>query len=216
MRGGRVAAAAIMSVALSTTACSNVRKQDVGAMIGLVVGAAVGAAIGDGAGQAAATLVGGLAGGIIGSMIGAELDEADRIKKAHAAQLAAAAPDGSRINWQSGTNPKVHGYAEPVGSPQSGSGSSAAPPLAYCFDPQLNLAYRSSIARCHGTDRQITAAEFENRSSAKTASVPVTSQPSTPVAAKGCRKVREVVFIEGSERSEQAEYCWRGTSWERA
>lgn len=276
MTARRTFATAALALTLGTTGCAEMNKEQAGALVGAIIGAAVGSAFGDGSGRAVAALVGGVAGGLIGAAIGAELDEADRIKAANAAQLAAAAPDGARVTWRSDKNPKTFGYAEPIGPTYSGS-STPSPSTTYCYDPKIDLAYRGSHQGCVGADDQISAEEFEAHwqrkreddaspgqrfassadnsthcYDAKLGAVYRTSTPhcfgadrlisqaeferhrnaeaangapaaaSIPVAqtfdlpAARCRKVREVYFINGSERSEQAEYCWRGTSWERA
>ena len=90
---------AVLLAALALVACESATKQEKGTVAGAVVGAAVGSTIGSGSGRTAAIAIGTIAGAVIGGHVGKRMDEADRIKAAHALETA---PTGQRTTW---TNP---------------------------------------------------------------------------------------------------------------
>lgn len=73
------------------------QREQSGAVIGAVVGGVVGNQIGSGSGRAAATVIGAVAGGVIGASIGRSMDDADRIRFAHALEVS---PTGAPTRWR--------------------------------------------------------------------------------------------------------------------
>jgi surface antigen len=73
---------AIVSViaSISLVSCSNMSKQDVGALSGAAIGGLVGSQFGQGGGQILAIGAGAVAGALIGGAIGKNMDETDRLK----------------------------------------------------------------------------------------------------------------------------------------
>jgi len=89
-----------VAAALGLAACENPpTKEQKGAMAGAVVGGVVGSTIGGGTGRTVAIVAGTLAGAVLGGNIGRKMDEADRIKAAHALETA---KTGEHMTW---TNP---------------------------------------------------------------------------------------------------------------
>lgn len=62
------------------SACSNMSKQDMGALSGAAVGGLLGSQFGKGGGQLVGVAVGALAGGLIGGAIGKNMDDTDKLK----------------------------------------------------------------------------------------------------------------------------------------
>jgi surface antigen len=94
------AVALAVATALALAACETPpTKEQKGAMAGAVVGGVVGSTIGGGTGRTVAIVAGTLAGAVIGGNIGRKMDEADRIKAAHALETA---KTGEHVAW---TNP---------------------------------------------------------------------------------------------------------------
>jgi len=163
-------------------------------------------------------VAGALIGAVAGSLIGHELDEADKRRAQTAAQDAAS--DGRRITWSSEKQPNVSGYAEPAGPVYERQLDSPLIETQFCYDTTANLKYVVTDRPCSPGDRVMTEAEYRNR-------VPISSQTSeapktvTPAAMSGtpagvsCRKVREVVIIDGTERRQESEYCLGGGQWHR-
>jgi surface antigen len=101
----------------------------------------------------------------------------------------------------------------------------------YCFDPKINVAYQLSSGKsCVRADRQITEAEYRQAVSgtdrpsspvvAQRSAVPTPKPSATPIPQPSesiaCRRVREVVMIDGSESKTVTEYCLRAGQWTRA
>lgn len=102
--------------------------------------------------------------------------------------------------------------------------ASASPNAVYCFDPSIRLAYEHLDGKpCAGADRKISEAEYRQAENAKRFPSPVVTQqkPAAPVlqpasASTSCRRVREVVMIDGDESKTITEYCLRAGQWTRA
>jgi surface antigen len=72
-------------------------KEQKGALAGAVVGGVVGSTIGGGTGRTVAIVAGTVAGALIGGRIGSKMDEADKLKAAHALE---SAPTGQQVAWR--------------------------------------------------------------------------------------------------------------------
>lgn len=71
--------------ALLLSGCSpQPTQQEQGMVIGGILGGVIGSQVGGGRGRTVATIVGTLAGATIGGAVGRSMDEADRLKTAHA------------------------------------------------------------------------------------------------------------------------------------
>lgn len=75
----------VAMVLVGIQGCQNTpTRQDTGMVIGGVLGGALGSTIGGGSGQTVATVIGAIAGAAIGGAVGQSMDDADRLKTAHA------------------------------------------------------------------------------------------------------------------------------------
>ena len=182
----RRAACVGLAVALFATAgCQS--NRDTAVLTGMAAGAAAGAAAGSKSNRGAAVVIGAIIGGVVGLIVGVQLDEADKRKAEAAAQRAAAAPAGERINWYSDKNPQVSGYAEPV-SPTESAG---APDQDTKAQPVSGTETKSGDA--------------------------MTEKPQDVAAPqRNCRTVREVAVIHGKEIKEDVRYCLSDSGWVRA
>lgn len=80
----RVCALVALS-ALALSGCSSPpTQQEQGMVIGGILGGVLGSQVGRGSGRTVATIVGSIAGATIGGAVGRSMDEADRLKTAHA------------------------------------------------------------------------------------------------------------------------------------
>ena len=96
-------AVAVLGAALSTTACNQVRNEDVGLVLGGALGGLVGSQIGGGSGQLAATAAGALLGGLVGGNVGRSMDEVDRLQTTRALETTQTGYTNSWENPDSGT-----------------------------------------------------------------------------------------------------------------
>lgn len=207
-RQARIALVLTLSASVAVAGCAT--KEQTGTLAGAAAGAAVGAAAaGHSKYAGVAILMGALVGAIAGSIVGKQLDEADRRAAAEAAQQAATAEDGGRVAWTSQHDPSIHGYAEPLG-PTFESRSQTY----YCLDPANRIAYTFVDRPCLGSDRHLTEADYRAWEQAHPLPAPSAASPTTTTVT--CRNVREVVFIDGNEKQEEARYCLRGGAWSRA
>lgn len=208
-RQARIALVLTLSASLVLADCAT--KEQTGTLAGAAAGAAVGAAAaGHSKYAGVAILIGALAGAIAGSIVGKQLDDADRRAAAEAAQQAATAEDGQRVAWTSQRDPSIHGYAEPLGPTFESSSRTF-----YCLDPANRIAYTFVDRPCLGNDRQLTEADY--RAWERDHPLPAPSaSPTTATTTVTCRNVREVVFIDGNEKKEEARYCRHGGTWSRA
>jgi surface antigen len=70
----------VLVTSLSLAACTDITKQDVGAISGGVIGGLAGSQFGQGSGKLLAVGVGTLAGAYIGGAIGKNMDDTDKLK----------------------------------------------------------------------------------------------------------------------------------------
>jgi surface antigen len=102
--------------------------------------------------------------------------------------------------------------------------ASASPSTIYCFDPKIKFVYEHLDGKtCAGGDRQISEAEYRQTETTKPSPAPVVTQQISAApggqpasASMSCRRVREVVVIDGNESKTVTEYCLRAGQWTRA
>jgi surface antigen len=90
---------ALLSIALTLSACTSINNEGVGALSGGVIGGLVGSQFGGGAGKVAAAAGGALLGAYLGGNIGKYMDRQDKIEMQRALETA---PVGRSVAW---TNP---------------------------------------------------------------------------------------------------------------
>lgn len=185
--------ALLLVCALICGSCADMNNRDKYALGGMAAGAAAGAAIGSKSNSeyAGIAMIGGaIIGGLIGMMVGTRLDEAEKAQ----AELAAknAAINNKRITWSSDKRGKeVGGYAEPI--------REITPVPAPAPTPSAPI--ENSGGPISVTPASLTTPTNDNLVATKNVN---------------CRRVREVVIIQGQEKSEETTYCNSGQGWMRA
>jgi surface antigen len=197
--------AAALTVAIALSGCAT--KQQNGALAGAAAGAAIGATV-KGKAKPYAILAGAVIGALVGGSIGKAMDDADAQKAAEAAQQAAAG--GSTVQWSSDKNPNVGGYAEPITPVYEQK-------TVRCLNSKLNIPYQSENGQCWGQDRQLSDGEYAEpeRRQTESTSAPSPSTTETIPPTRSCRKVREVMLVNGNEQKDEVQYCLAGSQWVR-
>lgn len=93
-----------LSSVLILSGCSNVSKEQQGAITGSVIGGVVGHQFGGGSGKTAMTIIGAIAGGMIGGNIGRGLDQQDQQRVNQSLETAS---NNQKVAWEN-TNTKTN------------------------------------------------------------------------------------------------------------
>jgi surface antigen len=103
------------------------------------------------------------------------------------------------------------------------SSIAVGPTTQFCFDPRYQTAYGISNGKCVGQDQLISEAEYRQRTAVSTEArlQPIAAPVAVPVVqatspSGSCRRVHEVLLIQGNETKTDSEYCLRGGQWTRA
>jgi surface antigen len=147
MIGKKLAAATLLSIALSLGACADIQnnpKTAAGTLVGAGGGALIGSQFGGGKGQLVTTALGALAGAWAGSEVGKSLDRADHASMQSTTQRALeTAPSSEVSEWR---NPDTgnYGTVTPVRTYQSSSGQN-------CREYQQTVTVGGRTEEAYGT-----------------------------------------------------------------